>query len=243
LKKVGLIEVVKEETKKGAICKYFAPTSAAFGVEIGGRGEESRIKNERANKKVKEFFHEFIKDGIFDGSIVVGSPTQHGPFLTSARDGHYAIQLAMFLGNFCGLTNRFIVKLDTEVKAEGAEKRNMILIGGPVTNMISSDINEKLKIRFKWQNGWRIFSEITKEEYVNEDIGIIAKMRNPWDRTKSIIVLAGLKFEGTKSCIIAITHYFDKILKKYRRKEEFFSLIKGLDRDGDGKVDDIELLE
>jgi len=249
LEKAGLIKVIREEKRQGALCKFYAPTSKAFGIELEETYEEGKEKKEKEMKidsnsfeKIKLFFSDFISSGIFDGSIVVGSPTSHGPFLTSARDGHYAIQLSMFLGNFCSLTKRFVVKLDTEVKAEKAEKRNMIIIGGPVTNMITSEINDKLKIRFKYDKSWQIFSEEKNRYYNDEELGIIAKIKNPYDQRKMIILLAGLKYEGTKSCIIALTQYFDKLLKNYS-SGEFFALIRGLDRDGDNKVDDIEIVE
>lgn len=243
LEKAGLVEVVSETEKRGALCKYYSTTASAFGVEMKHEGEEIKMSDDKSYGKLKDFFHEFIKDGIFDGSIVVGSPVQHGPYLTSARDSHYAIQLGMFLGNFCTTENRFIVKLDTEAKAEAVKKRNMILIGGPVTNIISNDINGKLKIKFKWEKTWKIYSELTKESYVDEDVCLIAKIKNPFDKNKAIILLAGLRFEGTKACIIAITQNFDKVLKDYSKEKDFFRLVKGLDRDGDGKVDYIQVLE
>jgi hypothetical protein len=135
-----------------------------------------------------------------------------------------------------------VVKWDTEVRAEGAQRRNMILIGGPITNMISADVNDFLEINFRWHEGWKIYSKLSKTEYDDEDLGVICKIRNPWDSTKVIILLAGLKFEGTKSCIIAITQKFEKLLKDYEHGD-YHAIIRGLDRDGDGKVDDIEVIE
>jgi len=242
MEKAGIIEVTKEEKMHGAVCKYYSPVATAFGIEVAKKAYEKSI-NEEGYEKAKEFFYEFIRHGFFDGSIVVGSPAQHGPYLTSSRDSHYAVQLAMFLGSFCEIPKKFIVKLDTEVKGEKAEKRNMILIGGPITNIISNNINKELKIKFIWENSWKIFSITKNKKYSNEDAALIAKIKNPFDKTKTVIVLAGLKFEGTKSCIIALTHFFDKTLKNYEKNKEFFRLIKGLDRDGDGKIDDIEIIE
>lgn len=242
LRKAGLIEVIKEEVKRGAICKFFAPVAEAFGIEIPEKIGKEII--EKSEEGVKKFFYEFIKDGVFDGIVVVGSPLQHGPFLTAARDGHYAIQLSMFLGGFCNLGKKLIVKLDTEIKSEKLEKNNLILIGGPITNMLAGEVNEKLKIRFVWKGGnWRVFSKISKKEYLDEDIGLIAKIRNPWKEGKVIVLLAGLKFEGTCTCILAVTNFFEKIFRKYENRKEFYCLIKGLDKDGDGKVDSIKMLE
>jgi DNA-binding transcriptional ArsR family regulator len=240
LEKSGLIKVVKETKKGGAVCKFYSPVSHAFGFELSLAEKEVRLEEAQ---KVREFFEEFVGSSVFNGLIVVGSPVPHGPFLTAARDGHCAVRLAFFLGNLCELPKEDIVKLDTEVRAEHEEKNNMILIGGPITNMVSSEINEKLKIKFVWKEFWKVFSGISKKEYADEDLGIIAKVKNPWDETKKIIMLAGLKFEGTKACILAITNFSEKLLKNYKRGQEFFALIKGFDRNGDGKIDDIKIIE
>ena len=60
---------------------------------------------------LQKFFKEFIDNGIFDGKIVVGSPQPHGPFKTSARDGHYAAHLALFLGAIRQDANRVCSKV------------------------------------------------------------------------------------------------------------------------------------
>jgi DNA-binding PadR family transcriptional regulator len=238
LQKAGLIECVSEEKKQGAVCKYFVPTAQAFGVELAGRKKQKEVE---ISPRAKDFFFEFVRKGVFDGSIVVGSPLPHGPHLTEAQDGHYAIHLAMFLGKFCGLKpDKFIVKLDTEMKAEKKQKRNMILIGGPVTNIICTDVNKKMRVFFDWDKNW--FIQAGNMRYLDETAGIIAKVKNPWDETKSIIVLAGVRFMGTKACVLALTQHHEKVLAKYSKHEDFYCVVKGLDRDGDGQLDDIEIL-
>ena len=195
----------------------------------------------KISPKLKDFFSDFIKAGNFDGSVVVGSPLPHGPHLTEAQDGHYAIHLAMFLGNFCSLKrNQFAVKLDTEIKAEKKQNRNMILIGGPVTNIICTELNKKMKANFEWDKSWHVNAN---RRYFNETTGIIAKIKNPWDEGKAIIVLAGVRFIGTKACIIALTQHYEKVLEKFDKHKDFYCVVNGLDRDGDGQLDDIEILE
>lgn len=241
LQKSGLIECVGEEKKRGAICKYFVPTAQAFGIELASR---STVKPETSfNPILDDFFFEFVRKGVFDGKVIVGAPTPHGPHLTEARDGHYAVHLGFLLGSLCSLEKRFVVALDVDVKAEKKQNRNMILIGGPVTNIISSEVNNKLDTKFVWNNAWQICSSKTKRCYAQENCGLIAKVKNPWDKNKSVILLSGLRYNGTKACIIAITQHADKILKDYNKKDDFYRVINGLDRDGDGKIDDIEILE
>lgn len=240
LEDLGLIEVWKKEKRGGAVCKYYKPSAEAFGFDLGGDWNKIKPHKMEISEELLSFFSEFIRDGVFQGSIVVGSPKEHGPFLTSARDGHYAIQLGIFLGNFCDLEDRFVVKLDTEVKAENALDRNLMLIGGPITNTVSRDINEKLKVRFDWEENWKIISEKTGNEYSRENLGLIAKIQ---DDGHTRMLLSGLDFKGTKTCIIGVTQRYEEILEDYKEDQEFYKVIKGLDRDGDGKTDDVEILE
>ncbi len=241
LEDAGLIEVYKREKVGGALCKFYRPTSEAFGFSLTDEWKRVQMDRSSVSSKVMDFFSEFVGEGTFQGSIVVGSPKEHGPFMTSSRDGHYAVQLGIFLGKFCDLEERFVVKLDTEVKAEGANDRHLMMVGGPITNMVSRDLNESLDVRFDWeQKTWEIFSNITGERYSGENTGLIAKV---WENGYARILLSGLDFEGTKTCIIGITQKPEEILEDYEKDEEFYRVIKGLDKDGDGKTDAIEILE
>lgn len=240
LKDLGLIETVREERKGGATCKYYTASSESFGFTLNDRWSKVSYESGNYSKKLLSFIDEFVKDNVFNGSIVVGSPRQHGPFLTSSRDGHYAVQLGIFLGNFCELDERFVVKLDTEVKAEESTNRNLILVGGPITNIISQRINDQLEVKFDWEKNWKIISEMTGNEYNSENLGLIAKIELEGNTR---ILLSGLDFEGTKTSIIALTQYYEKILSDYEQGEDFYRVVKGLDMDGDGKTDAIEVLE
>lgn len=244
MQKAGLIEVVREENRHGATAKIYAPVAQAFGFELPGEGEEVKLNGVRTDPVLREFFREFVRKGTFDGSIVVGAPTPHGPYDTEARDGHFPAHLAMFLGSLCTVPeNRFIVKLDTEVKAENARDRNMILVGGPIVNTIVSDLMEQLEVQLVYDNQWLIRSRRTGKTYADFRDAMIVKTHNPWDPKKAVVILAGIKNEATKTCIIALTHKYGKILRGYSSNRDFYRVVRGLDRDGDGKVDDVEVLE
>ena len=88
---------------------------------------------------------------------MVGSPKPHGPFKTSARDGHYAAHLALFLGQFAKMPQEFAVKLDVDVKAGKEEKNNLIFVGGPGTNLLTQEINDYLPIKFIMHSSARGF--------------------------------------------------------------------------------------
>jgi DNA-binding transcriptional ArsR family regulator len=251
LAKAGAITIAREEEKKGAIAKYYKAVAPAFGIELP---QEYRTIESLSllsmDEQIQKFFKEFVRqDGIFEGKIVVGSPTPHGPFKTSARDGHYASYLTFFLGQFARMPEEFAIKLDVDVKAEKEEKNNLILVGGPGTNLLTQELNEYLPIRFNMQpsaDGFLfggLVSRKTSNVYTADAAGLVAKISNPWDKTKQVIVLAGNKAVGTKACVLALTNFWKKTLKGYGGEATFARVIQGFDLDGDGKVDSIEVLE
>jgi DNA-binding transcriptional ArsR family regulator len=251
LAKAGAITVAKEEEKKGAIAKYYKPVSQAFGIELPSEYKPVRkLSLVGMDEQLQKLFKEFSSaDGTFTGKIVVGSPTPHGPFKTSARDGHYSAFLTFFLGQFTKIPDEFAIKLDVDVKAEKEEKNNLILVGGPGTNVLTQEVNEKIPIRFNMQpsqEGFLLGGLISKKTgriYTTDTAGLVAKIVNPWDKTRSIIVIAGNKAVGTKACVLALTNFWKKTLKNYHGEDTFATAIQGFDLDSDGKVDSIEVLE
>jgi len=251
LAKAGAIAVSKEEKKKGAIAKYYKTVSPAFGIEFPiGYKPIQNLTVVNMIEKVQDFFGEFIDEkGTMEGKIVVGSPTPHGPFRTSARDGHYAAHLALFMGQFMKMARDFVVKLDVDVKAEKEEESNLILVGGPGTNLLTQEVNQYLPIKFYMQSSEEGFllgglsSKKTSRVYTADAIGLIAKIVNPWNKNKRIIVLAGNKAVGTKACVLALANFWNKTLQQHTHENSFARVIQGLDLDGDGKVDSIEVIE
>ncbi|MGQ9468871.1 MAG: ArsR family transcriptional regulator [Nitrososphaerales archaeon] len=243
LRKIGLLSIEREESIKGALAKYYKVTYPALGVELPF-GERRLNLSGLAfmDENVVSFFNEFLNSGTFEGRIVVGSPEPHGPYKASARDGHYAVQLAFFLGQFSRMPRNFVVKLDADVKAEKEEKNNLILIGGPGTNLITADINRHLPIRFNEQNYWAGLLDAQGRVFNGDRDGLIAKIPNPYDEKKNIIVLAGLRYIGTKSAVIAVTSFAKEVLKNYNGERTWATVIRGFDLDGDGKVDSVEVL-
>jgi len=251
LAKAGAIIIAREEEKQGATAKYYRATAPAFGVELTQEYKSiKKVSLLSMDERIQKFFKEFVgKDGTFDGKIVVGSPTPHGPFKTSARDGHYASHLTFFLGQFARMPAEFAIKLDVDVKAEKEEKNNLILVGGPGTNLLTQELNEHLPIRFNMQPSEQGFlfgglvSRKTANVYTADVVGLLAKIVNPWDKSKLVLVLAGNKAVGTKACVLALTDFYEKTLQDYHGEDTFARVIQGFDLDGDGKVDSIEILE
>lgn len=251
LAKAGAIAVVREEEKKGAIAKYYRAVSPAFGIELPfGYRNIKTATFAYMDMQLQQFFNPFIKKGgSFDGKIVVGSPDPHGPFKARARDGHYASYLTLFLGQFVRLPMDFIIKLDVDMKAEKEENNNLILVGGPGTNLLTQEVNDCLPIRFSMmpsEHGFLfggLVSQKTQNVYTGDAVGVVARIANPWNKEKRIIVLAGNKSVGTKACVLALARFWKQTLKKFKGESDFATVIQGFDLDGDGKVDSIEVIE
>ncbi len=250
LAEAGVIRIVKEEEKKGATAKFYKVSFPAFGVELPfGNRRVTTLGAPIMDQKLKQFLTPFLQNSVFDGKIVVGSPDPHGPFKAMARDGHYAAYLSFFLGQHVKLPDDFVIKLDVDVKAEKEEKNNLILVGGPGTNLLTEEVNEYLPTRFSvksTEHGFLfggLISQKTGNVYTSDTIGLIAKIDNPWDKNKRIIVAAGNKAIGTKACVLALTKFWKETLKNFNGIDSFASVIQGFDLDGDGKVDAIEVLE
>jgi len=250
LRQSGIVEISREAEIKGASAKYYRLRYPAFGIELpfGDRVVDYLFKPEMG-RETKRFFDPFIKDGYFNGKIVVGCPDPHGPFKARARDGHYAAHLTFFLGQFIKIPDTFTINLDVDVKAEKEEKKNLILVGGPGTNLLTQEVNDHMPTKFNMlpsEHGFLfggLISQKTKKVYTSDTIGVVSRIVNPWDREKYVIVLAGNKAVGTKACVIALTKFWNVILKDFKDTNDFAVVIQGFDLDGDGKVDAIEVIE
>jgi DNA-binding transcriptional ArsR family regulator len=241
LEKAGLVTRVKSEVIRGGEATLFALTSDGYAVEFATKGEQLPAFPASARSRAfGRFFREFISEGQFDGWLVVGSPLPHGAGGTQARDGHYAVQLGFALGQFVRLPDRFPVKLDVDVKSERLEGSNLIVVGGPRTNLIAEELNPRLPIAFK-QSVWGTIVDSQGREYSSEMDCILVKRRNPWNESRTVVVAAGLHPSGTKAAIIGLCNFADVLFQKYRTGD-FACVLRGQDRDGDGKVDSVELL-
>ena len=241
LEKAGLVTRVKSEVIRGGEATLFALSSDGYAVEFATKGEQlPAFPASGRSRAFGRFFREFTADGQLDGWVVVGSPVPHGAAGTQARDGHYAVQLGFALGQFVRLPERFPVKLDVDIKSERLEGSNLIVVGGPRTNLIAEELNQHLPVGFK-QGVWGPIVDSQGREYSSELDCILVKQRNPWNDQKTVVVAAGLTGAGTKAAIVGLCNFADTLLQKYR-SGDFACVLRGLDKDGDGKVDSVEVL-
>ena len=242
LEKSGLVTRLESHVVRGGRANVLTLSSDGYAVEFDVKGEAlPSISAASRSRAFGNFFNEFVESGAFSGWIVVGSPSPHGPRMTVGRDGHYAVQLGFALGQFVRLPNVFPVKLDVDIRAEKLERSNMIIVGGPRTNVISAEINKHLPIRFSDDGSWSSISDDRGRVYESDFDCMVVKGPNPWDESRTCVICAGVTGAGTKAGILALTTFVDDALKGYK-SGRWGGVLRGTDLDGDGKVDSVETL-
>lgn len=248
LSKIGAVEEAGKEFVRGGSARLYRAASPSFGIEMGwGETKFSPGKNKGGSHiNARRFFEGFAgKDNSFEGLLVVGAPDPHGPYKSSARDGHYAVHLAFFLGTITNaMPSEFVVKLDSDAKAEKVlSGNNLISIGGPGTNIVTAEFNRYLPIKFDEKNFWSgLVEQNSGKRYSLENHGLIAKIRNPYDSNSNIVVVAGVRSAGTKSAVIALTNYSETVLAKYSGEQNWALVVQGFDMNSDGKIDHVDIV-
>ncbi len=242
LVKAGVLKEVGKTEVKGGLARLYMADVSGIAVVFPKPRWRRRAKFLEMPPPLSTFLHPFIYDEKLNGLVVVGSPHPHGPFRAVAADGHYSFQLGLFLGRYVAFPDDFVVRLDVDVKSEKLHYNNMLLLGGPGTNIITAMVNSSLPICFNERNFWAGLSS-PKQIYSSEFVGLVAKIPNPVEPSKTVIVLAGLRASGTKAAVIALTQNWQKLLTTYHGQESWAAVVEGLDLDGDGKIDSVEILE
>ncbi|MCS7129292.1 MAG: hypothetical protein NZ919_01440 [Candidatus Caldarchaeum sp.] len=242
LAKAGVLDEVGEINVRGGRAKMYKTTVSGFSTVFPGTRWRRRSKDVELPEKLHNFLKPFLVGGKINGIVVVGSPHPHGPFRSVAADGHYGFQLGLFLGRFVDQPENFSVRLDVDVKSEKLYGENLLLLGGPGTNIITANVNPSLPIGFMEPNYWSGLVS-PKQTYTSEFTGLVAKAPNPHDPRKTVIVCAGLRASGTKAAVLALTNHWSVLLNSYRGEERWAAVVEGLDMDGDGKIDSVEILE
>ncbi|HEX2615598.1 MAG TPA: helix-turn-helix domain-containing protein [Nitrososphaera sp.] len=241
---IGAVEEVGKNFVRGGTARLYQATSPSFGIEMGWGETRLAPQSISKNKSALKFFEGYVAGSSFHGLMVVGAPDPHGPYKAAARDGHYAVHLAFFLGNITNaVPSEFVVKLDVDAKAEKMlTGNNLISIGGPGTNIVTAEFNRYLPIRFDEKNFWSGLVDNSGKRYSLDNHGLIAKIRNPYDSNSGVMVVAGVRSAGTKSAVIALTNYGEEVLKKYNGEEDWALVVQGFDMNSDGKIDHVDIV-
>lgn len=241
LEKAGIIKVARQEGRQGAVAKYYGLEKPALIVKFKELEESHKLFSTKGGS---EFLEPFIKDGQLNALIVVGSPDPHGPEKARSKDGYYGMDLALFLGTFLNYVPKFYVKLDTDAREEDLKQNNLILIGGPVVNRVTFLANPKLPVRFDKDQHWAISSTISGNSYPTDESGVIVKAKSPFNPEKSVLVVAGKRYFGTRAAIIAFLKHFDELsLGNVHDRTTKARVVEGIDLDSDGIIDEAEFRE
>lgn len=236
MEKAGLIKFVEYEEKQGAVAKKYVSIADSVGVILNKKGWKPviTIKN-----KTPKLFADFIKDGFFEGRLILGSPDPHGKY--RARGSEYGmVEIAMHIGQYCSFSFPLYL-LDTELEDKD-KKKNLILAGGPKVNTLVADINSKLPINFK-EETFDIYSNLSKKRY-GEDVGIVELVENPFSKNSKILLIGGLNHHGTRAAVLSIIKKREQLEKGNEHDSSVIAkIVEGFDEDGDGIVDSIDILE
>jgi hypothetical protein len=100
-----------------------------------------------------------------------------------------------------------------------------------------------LPIYFDTKHEFNIVSSFSKNVYTEDEVGIVIKMESPFEKGKEVLVLSGRRFKGTRAAIVAIVKYLKKIAEGNKFNGNIARVVRGIDRDADGIIDDVEILE
>ena len=238
LKDAGLVEEAGEEKKSGGLATYYRPSSESFTFDLGFEGRRKKLPEEEP--AVRKFLSPLVENGRIDGRIVVGSPDEHGPDQVRARDGHLASEIGLKLGSYAKSSD-FSTVLDTEVYRDESFGENMLLLGGVLTNTVTKKFNDHFPVSFEGKDF--PYREIRTENssYSEGTIGVVSKTRNPENPNNAIYMVAGVRNKGTLAAVMAFKNLEDII--EDCGEGEFYRIVRGLDMDGDGKIDSYEVVE
>ena len=240
LEGAGIIILDRTEERVGATAKIYSVSHPFLAIKLF---DGDHLTDVKTKAREIEFFQPFIEGGRLNSTIVVGSPDPHGKYGAQAMDGSAAIDLALFLGSF--LKNaKPNYKLDTQTRSVDL-KSNLILIGGPKANILIEKFNKDMPIYFDAKHDFNIVSSFTKSVYSGDDVGLIIKMKNPLDKKGEnyVLILSGIRFKGTRASIIALIKKMREVQRGNRFDGGVARVVRGIDKDSDGRIDDVEFLE
>lgn len=231
LEEKGLIQEERQEERSGGIATFYTPVKNAFHIDLGGEGTKTVFED------VGSFLQPLVDNGELNGKIVVGSPDEHGPDQVRARDGHLAGEIGLKLGKYANSSGSS-VRLDTEIFRSESFDQNLLMLGGVLTNTVTRKYNSEFPVTFEGESfPYRGF-ETPEGSYTDAKTGVIAKTEHPEAEGKYLYMVAGVQSEGTRSAVKAF-----KDLDQLFEEGQTYTVIKGRDMDGDGEIDEYEVLE
>jgi DNA-binding Lrp family transcriptional regulator len=242
LKKLGVVKEAFAVSKRGFVEKFYKASIGALAIDLDEMWS-SRENEKSLSKSLLLFLNPLVKNGVADFLLVVGSPDPHGSYKVRARDFLPALQLSFFLGNICSFPPQFCY--DTEVYNTELIKENLMVVGGVLVNTVTLKLNSYMPVRFSLSSFpfKKIISTKTMREYTDNEIGFICKFPNPFMSEKYVIVFAGVGKEGTYASIVGFVKEHEKILESYDGEDVWYVVVRGIDADSDGRIEEVEVVE
>lgn len=234
LEKHGMIEKHHQEDRSGGIATFYMPSSISYLIDISKGEQEGTTGFEDS---FTDFMKPMINSGELQGSIVVGSPDEHGPDQVRARDGHLACEIGLKIGSHVENTD-FSVALDTEIFNSESFDQNLLMVGGVLTNTVTRKFNSEFPVGFEGESFPYRALETSENRYTNAKIGVVAKTRNPLSEENRLFLVAGIQGDGTEAAVLAF-----KDLENIIEEGDRYVIIRGKDMNGDGRIDDYEVME
>jgi len=243
MEKAGIVHVARREMRYGMTAKMYAPVASVVAAKLYENGHVVENIKTQADPAFLNFLEPFIKNGKLNAKIVVGSPYPHGEFEATSRNGNEIISLSLFLGRFLDNFEFLDIKCDVNLD-ENDIKGNMIVLGGPRTNIMANRINDELPIYFNRKNSWQIVSKITGNVYDYDYDAVIERIKNPFNKRKEILLLAGKRSAGLASAVIAFTQHLPEIMNGNAKNNELIcKVVTGIDKDADSFIDSVKFGE
>ncbi|MBS3054016.1 MAG: ArsR family transcriptional regulator [Candidatus Aenigmarchaeota archaeon] len=243
LEKAGIVEKSAEEQRYGMVAKIFCVVSPVVAAKLYEGGETTKEVRPLLRSRATEFMKPFIQNGKFNAKMIVGNSHPHGNYGATARDAVYIPDFAMFMGTMMNEFIPDICKIDTEVKEEDL-KNNLIVIGNPKINVIAERINSNMPIYFNKEKQWAIESSISGKTYDYDNDSLILKTKNPFDEKREILFIAGIRSSALRVAIKAFIVDIEEIAAgNVHNRSVIAKVVTGIDKNGDGIIDDIKFLE
>ncbi len=236
LEEAGLIERHHQEKVSGGQATFYRPSSQAYTLDLGTAGEKVFLPE--FDGKSREFLEPLVEGDEIQGVVVVGSPDQHGPDQVRARDGHLAGEICAKLGNYARPGDNITV-LDTDIFRDEAFDRDMLLLGGVLTNTVTKKFNREFPAYFSGEEFPYREIETPEDTYREEAVGLVARTETHQGNT--VFLVAGIRGVGTRAAVLAFRD-LESIVSDYKGGD-FYRLVRGRDMDGDGRIDDYEVVE
>jgi DNA-binding transcriptional ArsR family regulator len=241
LENSGIVKLSKTERRHGMIAKIYEVMAPVISAKLHDDGHELHEKQVLHNLELLRFMSPFLENGKLNAVVVIGNPYSHGRFDSFSKEAPYAFDFALFLGNLLSEFKFPHYRLDTEV-TEPDMQENLILIGNIKSNVIIDKINDQLPIFFETKSEFGAFSSSSGKNYTDPRTGLIINIKNPFNPAKRILIIGGVGSRGSRSAVVALTQHPDKI-KHPGKGQDFFCVVKGFDKNGDGAIDEIDVLE